>query len=93
MGTDTSINVFINGWATCTRVTVSFATCITNRKGSQWEQHGSAAKQPAPDQAPDQALINLGRLGMGKKQAEKKGFVWLRDIKKDKTVLPFPNIF
>lgn len=36
-----------------------------------------AAKQPATDQA----LINLGHLGMGKNQPEKQGFVWLRDIK------------
>lgn len=78
MSPDTSINVFINGWATCTRVTMSFAACITSRKDRQWEQHGSAAKQPVPDQA----LINLGHWGMGRKQTEKQGFVWLRDIKK-----------
>lgn len=69
MGTDTSSNVFINDWATCTRVTVSFTACITSRKDRQWEQHGSTAKQSVPDQAP----INLGHLGMGKKTDRKAG--------------------
>lgn len=46
-----------------------------------------AAKQPAPDQA----LINLGHLSMGKKQPEK--ICMVEGYKTDKSMLPFPNIF
>lgn len=54
MGTDISINIFISSWVTHTSVPMSFAACITPRKGRQWEGWGFAARgaeQPAPDQA------------------------------------------
>lgn len=71
MGADTPINVFINGWATRTRLTTSFAACITSRKDGE----NNVAQQPSslpvscqavcPRSGPDKP----GPLGYGKKPA------------------------